>query len=171
MRMDDRLVEVAVAEIRPHDRVQAQLEVVRRRRRVLSGDVFDRDEAFGLLLEQEKPAGLVRELGLCVRDDRGPHDGRDHHQMVVSIDSATSSSGTSQKSALRYFQPPSARIVTTTPSSSSSASRLATWIAAPEETPPRMPSRLSSSRTAVTDSSFDTSTFRSSFATSRIGGT
>src|SRR6188472_3736085 len=166
-RVHDRLLEIAVADIRPGDGIQAELEEVRRRRGVLAGHVLD-----GLVaVEEQEPAGLVRKLGAGVLGDRRPHRGRDHHQTVDSIDCSTPASGASQKSALRYFQPPSARIATTTPSSSSAASRRATWIAAPAETPPRIPSSRSSSRTAATDCSFETSTFRSRRLTSRIGGT
>ena len=82
-----------------------------------------------------------------------------------------STSAASQKSALRYFQPASASTQTTTPSSSSAASVRATCTTAPAETPAKIPSRSRSARTARTDSSFETSTFRSSFETSRIGGT
>src|SRR6266511_6027729 len=118
--------------------------------------------------QQHEPASLVRRLSLRVRDERGAHVGRDHHQMVCSIDLSTSSA--SQKAADRYFQPPSARIATTTPSSSSAASLRATWTTAPEETPAKMASSSRRRRTSRTDSSFETSTFRSSLDTSRIGG-
>src|SRR5262249_5549138 len=95
---------------------------------------------------------------------------RDYHQWLRSIVAAGSSA--SQKSADRYFQPPSARMPTTTlPSASSRARRRATWSTAPDETPAKMPSSSRSCLTAAAASSFDTSSFRSSFETSRIGGT
>src|SRR5207247_665295 len=119
--------------------------------------------------QEHEPARLVRRLSLGVLDELGAHPGRNHHQTVRSI--ACSTSSASQKSADRYFQPPSARIATTTPSSSSPASLRATWPTAPAETPAKIPSSSSRRRTSRTDSSFDTSTFRSSFETSRIGGT
>jgi hypothetical protein len=54
----DGLLEVAVAEVGPDDGVEPELEVVRARGGVLAGDVLDG----GVPLEQEEPAGLVREL-------------------------------------------------------------------------------------------------------------
>ena len=42
---------------------------------------------------------------------------------------------------------------------------------APDETPAKIPSRSSSSRTLAAASAFETSSLRSSFETSRIGGT
>src|SRR5262249_21138336 len=131
-------------------------------RHVLHGDV---------VLEHDEPAGLVRQLRVRVRNERGANLGRDHHQIVRSMDSASSSSGASQKSAERYFQPASVRIVTITPSSISSAILRATWTTAPQEMPAKIPSRSSSARTPSTDSSFETRILRSSFVTSRIGGT
>src|SRR4029453_7892460 len=167
VRVEDGQVEALVDQEHVVGRSRPEAEAIRARRLVYPGAVLD----WGSVLEDDQPAGLVRQLGARVLGDRRPHRGRDHHQTVVSIDSATRSSGASQKSALRYFQPPSARIVTTTPSSSSSASRRATWTAAPAETPPKIPPSRGSGRTAATDSSFETSTLRSRRETSRIGGT
>src|SRR6185312_5158303 len=145
--------------------VELELEAVRRRRCVLSRLVALGDA----VAQQHEPARLVRRFRLRVRDERRAHVGGDHHQTVRSIASSTSSA--SQKSADRYFQPPSAKIATTTPSSSSRASLRATWPTAPAETPANTPSSSSKRRTSRTDSSFETSTFRSSLSTSRIGGT
>src|SRR5438309_10626705 len=145
--------------------VELELEAVRRRGRVSSGLV-----PLGPSVTQEdEPARLVRDFFPGVLDEPGSYLGRDHHQTVRSI--ACSTSSDSQKSADRYFQPPSARIATTTPSSSSPASLRATCPTAPAETPANKPSSSSRRRTSRTDSSFETSTFRSSFDTSRIGGT
>src|SRR5471032_2704235 len=93
----------------------------------------------------------------------------DYHQSVLSIDSSTSVS--CQNGADRYFQPPSAGTQTTVePSGRSSATRRATCATAPDETPAKIPSLSSNARTAATDSAFETSSLRSSFETSRIGG-
>src|SRR3954447_6594796 len=145
--------------------VELQLEAVRRRRGVVARLVALRLA----VAEQDETASFVRHLALGVRDERFAHVGGNHHQTVRSI--ACSTSSFSQKSAERYFQPASARIATTTPSSSSSASFRATCPTAPADTPAKMPSSSSSRRTSCTDSSFVTSTLRSSFETSRIGGT
>src|SRR6266849_2798124 len=145
--------------------VELQLEPVRRGCRVATGLVA----LCASVAQEHQTAGFVRRLALGVRDDRLAHVVRDHHQIVRSI--AVSTSSASQKSAERYFQPPSAKIATTTPSSSSAASRRATWPTAPADTPAKMPSSSSRRRTSRTDSSFETRTFRSSFETSRIGGT
>src|SRR5207244_11963719 len=119
--------------------------------------------------QRDEPARLVRlfraRVGLELRADLG----WDHHQTALSSSSA--SAPVSQKPAERYFQPPSASTATTTPSSRSAASLRATWTTAPEETPAKMPSRAKSSRSPATDSAFETSSLRSSFETSRIGGT
>ena len=72
-----------------------------------------------------------------------------NHQTDRSI--SASGSWASQKPADRYFQPPSASTQTTTPSSSSPARRSAAWTTAPEETPPKMPSRSRSSRRPASD--------------------
>src|SRR5690348_5539390 len=161
--MDDRLVEL---DLRPAHGVEIQLEAVRRGGLVHGRDVLDGSP----VLEEQQAAGLVRRLGAGMGRDRVAHRRRDYHQSVRSIEPPTSSA--LQKSALRYFQPPSARMQTTTaPSSSSSASFRATCTTAPPEMPAKIPSRSRRARTAATDSSFDTSTFRSSFDTSRIGGT
>src|SRR5262245_17955045 len=119
--------------------------------------------------DRQHAAGLVRERVLCVRPELLPHRGRDHHQTVRSIASSTSSAA--QNAAERYFQPPSARTQTTTPSSSSSPSFCPTCTTPPDETPAKIASPSRSARTPRTDSAFETSSFRSSFETSRIGGT
>src|SRR5438067_6280845 len=120
MRVDDRLLEVRVADVRPAPGVEVELEAVRRRRGVLRGHIVDRAVA----VEQEQAARLVRSLRARVfRDLRTDACGHYHHS-VRSI--AVSTSSVFQKSALRYFQPASARMHTTTPSSSSSASFRAT---------------------------------------------
>src|ERR671923_520104 len=145
--------------------VELELEAVRRGSRVAARLV-----SLGSAVAQEhETAGLIRRLALRMDDERSADVARNHHQTVRSI--ARSTSSASQKSAERYFQPPSARIATTTPSSSSAASLRATCKTAPEETPAKIPSSSSRRRTSCTDSSFETSTFRSSFDTSRIGGT
>src|SRR6476619_3080086 len=164
MRVEDRQLETLVLE-EPGLGRHLELEAVRR-----GGCVAAADVALGdAVAEHDEPAGLVRRLGLRVGAQLRPDLGRDHHQTVRSIDSATSSA--SQKSADRYFQPPSARMQTTTPSSSSPASFRATCATAPDETPPKIPSATRSCRRPATASSFETRIFRSSFATSRIGGT
>src|SRR5579862_8831738 len=95
---------------------------------------------------------------------------RNYHQSDASIERSTSDAF--QNGAERYFQPASARTQTTVePPGNSSAIRRATWTTAPEDTPAKIPSRSSSARTAATASAFDTSSLRSSFETSRIGGT
>src|SRR5438034_2552005 len=135
--------------------VELELEAVGRRRRIAARLV-----ALGAFVaQQHQPTRLVRRLLFRVRDQCGAHVGGNHHQTVRSI--ACSTSSASQKSAERYFQPPSARIATTTPSSSSPASLRATCPTAPDETPAKTPSSSSRRRTSRTDSSFDTSTFRS----------
>ena len=67
MGVDDRLVDVSLADVRPHDRIEAELEEVRRRGGVFGWDVLDGN----VLLEQEEAAGLVRELGAGVLADGG----------------------------------------------------------------------------------------------------
>src|SRR5918999_1477804 len=119
--------------------------------------------------QEDQPAGLVRRFGAGVLLEGAPHRGGDYHQTLRSIERSTSSA--SQNCADRYFQPPSASTATTTPSSSSAASRRATWRTAPEETPANTPSASRRARTPSTDSSFETSTFRSRRDTSRTGGT
>src|SRR5918996_623199 len=119
--------------------------------------------------EGDHSAGLVRLLCAGVLGELRTDRPGDYHQTERPIASSTSSA--SQKPAERYFQPPSARTHATTPSSSSSASRSAAWMTAPDETPPKNPSLSSRRRSPATDSSFDTRSFRSSFETSRIGGT
>src|SRR6476469_9305448 len=101
--MNHGLLQVAVADVRPDDRVDEELEAVRRRRRVRAADVFDGEVA----VEQEQAAGFVRRFVTSVRRDLGAKLGRHYHQSVRSIEVATSSA--SQKPALRYFQPASAR--------------------------------------------------------------
>src|SRR3954465_7907431 len=141
-----------------------ELEAVRARERVPAREIALGDA----VAESDQAAGLVRRLRLRVLLERAPHGARDYHQMVRSSSSPPRAS--SQNDAEMYFQPPSARTHTTTPSSISAASLRATWTAAPDETPAKRPSRCSSTCTAATASSFETSTFRSSFETSRIGG-
>src|SRR6266702_3982466 len=146
----------------PHLRiVEFELDAVRRR-----GLVAARLVAFSAAVaEEDQTAGFVRRLSFGVRDQLPAHVLRDHHQTVRSIAASTSSA--SQKSAERYFHPPSARIVTTTPLPRSDASLRATWTTAPDETPAKIPSSWSRRRTSSTESSFETSTFRSSFVASR----
>src|SRR6266571_8675226 len=146
--------------------VELELEPVGRRGGVAAGHV----SLGNPVAKENETACLVGGFCLGVRSQRPPHvGGHNHHQTVRSI--ARSTSSASQKSAERYFQPPSARIATTTPPSSSAASLRATWTTAPDETPAKRPSSSSRRRTSRTDSSFETSTFRSSLETSRIGGT
>src|SRR5581483_507730 len=162
---DGELVAV-VLEVEDEARVRcAQLEPERARGGVDAGQVALRDPA----PEGEEPARLVRRFVLGVPFQLAANRRGHYHQWPCSI--ACSASGASQKSAERYFQPPSARMQTTTPSSSSAASRAATCTTAPEERPAKIPSRSTSARTPASDSAFETSSFRSSFATSRIGGT
>src|SRR5262249_50670584 len=120
--------------------------------------------------EGEETAGFVRSFRLRVVFEL-PRDGGGHyHQWPRSIE--VSGSESAQKSADRYFQPASARMQTTTePCSTSSASLRATCTTAPADTPAKMPSRSSRARRPAIDSAFETSSFRSSLVTSRIGGT
>src|SRR6266545_2183975 len=143
-----------------------ELEAVRARGGVLGGEVALRPA----VSQDDEAARFVRLLRARVFLEGRAHLGRNHHQTERSI-SASASGPVSQKPAERYFQPPSARIATTTPSSSSSASFRATCTTAPDETPAKIPSRSSSRRRPATASAFETSTFRSSRETSRIGGT
>src|SRR6185436_12143457 len=136
MRVEDGLGAVAVVQVGPHERIDLELEVVRGRGGVAAGHVFHGD----VVLEHDEAARLVRQLGVRVGHDLRANRGGDHHQIVRSMDSATSVSEASQKSAETYFQPASVRIVTITPSSSSCAIFRATCTAAPEETPAKMPS-------------------------------
>src|SRR6476619_3777170 len=164
VRVEDREL-VAVVLEEPNGGIDVQLEAVRGGRTVAAGFV-----AFGLAVtEDDDTAGLVRRLGPRVLLERAAHLGSDHHQRSASISPSTSSA--SQKEAERYFQPASARIATTTPSSRSAASLWATWMTAAEETPAKTPSSSRRARTPATASAFETSSFRSSVATSRIGGT
>src|SRR5262249_19953787 len=142
--------------------IDLELEAVRRLGAVAAplvslGDPVPKDE---------QAAALVGQFLAPVGRDRLAHRGRDYHHSLLS-----SISSPCQKPAERYFQPPSARTQTTTPSSSSPASRRATWTTAPPETPAKMPSAPRSDCTPATASSFETRIFRSSFETSRIGGT
>src|SRR5262249_26135655 len=115
-------------------------------------------------------AGVVRRFRLGVLFVLPPAGGGHYHRWPRSIE--VSGSGSAQKSADRYFQPASARMQTTTePCSTSSASLRATCTTAPADTPAKMPSRSSRARRPATDSAFETSSFRSSLVTSRIGGT
>src|SRR5579884_578137 len=162
VRVDDRELPAVVLE-EPELRLDLQLEAVRRRRCVPARLVAGGDA----LAEDEQPAALVRQLRPRMRRDRLPHGrGHGHHHSFAS-----STAPPSQKLAERYFQPPSARMQTTAPSSSSSARRRATWRTAPLETPAKTPSASSSARAPAAASAFETSSFRSSLATSRIGGT
>src|SRR5262249_57799392 len=111
--------------------------------------------------EDDQAACLVRRLHLRVLDELRADPRRDHHQTLSSI--ARSTSAACQNAAERYFHPASARTQTTTPSSSSSASLRATCATAPADTPANRPSRARKSRTPATDSSVETSTFRSGF--------
>src|SRR5262245_52272483 len=161
MRVDDRELPALVLE-EPEVGIDLQLEAVRRLGGVASGLVPVGDS----VAQHEQAAALVGELPSCVLSQRLAHGrGHYHHSLLSSISSPC------QKPAERYFQPPSARMHTTTPSSSSPASRRATWSTAPLETPAKMPSRSRSACTPATASSFETRSFRSSFATSRMGGT
>src|SRR5205823_13695211 len=146
-------------------RVSTEVEAVRARGRVLAGDVALGDA----VPEDDEPAGLVRRLRARVCLKLRADLRRDHHQTPPS--SSRSGSAASQKPAERYFQPPSASTMTTTPSSSSAASFRAAWTTAPDETPAKIPSCSSSARRPASASAFETSSFRSSFAMSRIGGT
>src|SRR5215469_2072658 len=159
--MDDcELVTLVLEE--PEVGVDLELETVGRLCCVAGGLVAVGDP----VAQHEQPAALVRQLPLRVLGERLADRRRDYHHSLLS-----SISSPCQNPADRYFQPPSARTHTTTPSSSSPASRRATWRTAPLETPAKMPSRSRSACTPATASSFETSSFRSSFATSRIGGT
>src|SRR5215470_5374334 len=161
VRVDDRKLVALVLE-EPQVRIDLQLEAVRRLGGVAAGLVAIGDS----VAQHEQAAALVRQLLPRVVGQRLAHGRRHYHHSLLS-----SISSPCQKPAERYFQPPSARTPTTTPSSSSPASRRATWSTAPLETPAKMPSRSRSACTPATASSFETRSFRSSLATSRIGGT
>src|SRR5919108_1277859 len=165
MRVENREVIPLVLEEEVGRITRAELEPVRASQRVLARKV----PLCNTVAERDETTGLVRRLGACVLDQLLADLGRNYHQTACSI--ACSTSSASQSGADRYFQPPSARIATTTPSSSSSARRRATCRTPPDETPAKIPSASSSARIPATDSAFDTSTFRSSRETSRIGGT
>src|SRR5262249_28186681 len=157
---DRELVALVLEE--PELRVDLELEAVRRvcgvaARLVAVGNAVAEDEQAAALVRQL----LSRVLGECLTDRRRHY----HHSLLSSISSPC------QKPAERYFQPPSARTQTTTPSSSSCPRRRATWSTAPLQTPAKIPSRSRSACTPTTASSLETSSFRSSFAMSRIGGT
>src|SRR4029453_7256559 len=145
--------------------LELELEAVRRR-----GGVPPWDVTLGnAVAEENQPTCFVGSFCLRVSSECRPCSGRHYHQTLRSI--ACSMSSASQKPADRYFQPASAKTPTTTPSASSAASLRATWPTAPAETPAKIPSSSSSRRTSRTDSSFEKTTLRSSFDTSRIGGT
>src|SRR5262249_54440033 len=156
---------VAVVLEKPDRGIDVELEAVRRGRPVAARPVALGRPAPG----PHDAAGLVRLLGPSMLFGFPANGCGHYHQSSDSI-SASASSG-SQKGDERYFQPPSARIVTTTPSSSSSASLRATWTTAPAETPAKTPSRSTKARPPATASAFETRSLRSSFDTSRIGGT
>src|SRR5690348_8277122 len=159
--VDDRELVPLVLE-KPELGIDLELEAIRR-----VGAVAARLVAVGdAVAQDEQAAALVRQLPSRVLGQCLAHGLRDYHHSLLS-----SISSPCQKPAERYFQPPSARTQTTTPSSSSRASRRATWSTAPLETPAKMPSSSRSACTPRTASSFETSSFRSSLATSRIGGT
>src|SRR5579871_2388976 len=161
MRVDDR-ERVALVLDEPQLGVDLHLEAVRRGERVAPRLEPLRDA----VAQEEQTAHLVRQLRARVGGERLAHLGRHYHHSLSS-----SISPPCQKPADRYFQPPSGRMHTTTPSSSSAASRRATCTTAPEETPAKIPSSSSSARRPATASSFETRSFRSILATSRIGGT
>ena len=70
-----------------------------------------------------------------------------------------------------YLEPPSAKSTTTLPSTISLPTLRATASAAPAETPAKTPSSSSSLRSVITASPLETSTLRSSWLMSRMGGT
>ena len=126
--MDDRLLDVAVAEVGPGDRVEPELEVVRRRRRVLARARTRprRPPRAGAARRPRSGARRAR----ARRSPTAPRPGSPRPgsppDRALHRRRRRRPRPRSQKSALRYFQPPSARIVTTTPSSSSAARRRAT---------------------------------------------
>src|SRR5438067_12037093 len=154
---------VAVVLEEPHGRVDLELVAVGRGEPVASADVALGDA----VPEDEDAAALVRRLFRGMRAQLvTDHDRNDHQRTASSISSPV------QNGAERYFQPPSASSTTTTaPSGSSSAILRATCTAAPDDTPANSPSRSSSTRTAAAASAFETRSFRSSWETSRTGGT
>src|SRR3954447_16746317 len=154
--VDDRELVALVLE-EPEVGIDLQLEAVRR-----LGCVAARLVAVGdAVAQDEQAAALIRQLPSRVLGERLAHGRRHYHHSLLS-----SISSPCQKPAERYFQPPSARTHTTTPSSSSPTRRRATWSTAPLETPAKMPSRPRSACAPATASSFETRSFRSSFATS-----
>ena len=153
---------------RPPGRCSSSKRYGRRRRRCAAARSARRRRR----ASSDQAAGLVRRLRVArARSSSRAHRGRDHHQTVRSID-ALDVVGASQKSAERYFQPPSARIA--------DDDALVELVGEPardvDDRARRRrrrrcpPGRAARARPA-TDSSFETSIFRSSFETSRIGGT
>ena len=69
-----------------------------------------------------------------------------------------------------YFEPPSANTHDDVSALHLARDLRATASAAPAETPAKTPSRSSSLRSAITASPLETSTLRSSWEMSRIGG-
>src|SRR5918999_1483619 len=165
MRVEDGELVALVLEEEVGRVARSELEAVRACEHVLAGEVALGDA----VPKRDQPAGFVRRLLSSVRDELLEDRGRDYHQTACSI--ARSTSSASHSGAERYFQPASARTATTTPSSTSSAKRRATWRTPPEETPAKIPSLSRRARIPATASAFETSSFRSSCSTSRIGGT
>src|SRR4051794_29153481 len=133
-------------------------------------------------LADDQAAGLVRDPRPGMVDHRLQHGRRDgsrrrpgvdraHHQLTPpSSASRISSKSVVYVPAERYFQPPSGSRATIVPERILRASRAAATRTAPHDGPPKMPSRKTSSRRAVSESMFDTRYFASSRSGSRISG-
>ena len=143
--MEDGQLEAVVLE-EPHlGVVHAEVEAVRRRRRVDAGDVPLCDA----VAKHEEAAGLVRRLGVRVLDPVPgasrralPPDGVLHHALGLRAGVRRPRSrprGTSSRRRRARRR--------STPSSSSSARRCATWTTAPHETPANIASCSSRLRT------------------------
>src|SRR4029078_12825697 len=95
-----------------------------------------------------------------------------HHQLTPPSRSASISSRSRVKvPALRYFQPPSGSSATIVPDVIRWASRAAATSTAPQNGPPKIPSRSTRSRSAAIASALLTRYFASSIDGSRISGT
>src|SRR5262249_20232551 len=162
MRVEHRELVPVILE-KPDERVDLELVAVRRLEGILASVVLLGDA----VAERDDPAALVRRVVPRVCPQPGGDRRRDPHQGTSSAIPSPP-----QKGAERSFQPPSASTATTVdPSGSSPAIRRATWTTAPDDTPANSPSWSSSARAAAAASAFDTSSLRSSFATSSTGGT
>src|SRR6188508_3893572 len=184
--MDDApedLVGIVGRDGKPVEVLGMDLIAVRRRRRIPRRLEAQRAPTrSGWAFPDDQPARLVRDLGAGMVDHRlddGRGDGgrrgtwvdRAHHQLTPpSRASRMSSKSVVYVPAERYFQPPSGSSATMVPERILRASRAAATSTAPHDGPPKMPSRKTSSRSAVSASMFDTRYLASSRSGSRTSG-